>query len=111
MRSKRNPRPHWKRLYLIVLMMIGGLMLEHSLQLTSLERKVAISLVVVVIYGLIAGWIRTNTAALQDLDAEKYRELSHNPAVYGTKAFPTCTQAHFREVMAFSQHKSPEERK
>lgn len=84
-------------------------MLEHSLHLTSLERKIALILVVVVIYGLLAGWIKANTAALQDLDAEKYRELSRDPAVYGTKAFPTRTQARFREIMSFYQHKSSDE--
>jgi hypothetical protein len=109
--SKRNRRPRWNALYLILLMTIGGLVLTPRLHLTSIDHKIVLLLIVVVIYGVIGLWIKSNTEALQDLDDAEYRKQSRDPAVYGTRRFPTRTQAHFRDVTSFYRHESPDKPK
>ena len=109
MRSKRNRRPRWNALHLILLVVIGGLMLTHRLHLTSIDHKIVLLLIVVAAYGLMGFWIKSNTEALQELDDAEYRTQSRDPAVYGTRQFPTRTQAHFRERVSFYRHKTPDE--
>lgn len=104
---KRNRGPRWNRLNLIVLLAVGCLVLEHSVHLTPTGHKVILFVSVGVIYGLMGLWAKANAAALEDLDSKKYREQSRDPAVYGTREFPTCTQARFREVVSFYRHEAP----
>lgn len=106
MRSNRNRRPRWTMLNLIMLATIGGLALEHSLHLTPLGHKITLFLVITVIYGLMALWVKSNATALEDLDAEEYRQQSHDPALYGTPTFPTRTQSHFQETVSFYRHET-----
>lgn len=108
MYSKRHRKPRWHLLDLILLLAIGCLVLGHGLHLTPMSHKLTLFLIVVVIYGLIGWWIRANSAALEDLEVEKYRAQSRDPSVYGTQAFPTRTQARFREIMSFYRHQSPD---
>jgi len=108
MRSKRNRRPRWSMLNLIVLAALGGLVLEHNLHLTPTGHKIALFLIVVIIYGLIGLWVKSNATALEDLDAEEYRRQSRDPALFGTPAFPTRTQSHFQETVSFYRHESPD---
>lgn len=109
MRPKRNRRPHWTMLNLIMLATIGGLALEHDLHLTPTGHKIAMFLIVVVIYGLIGLWVKSNADALEDLEAEEYRRRqSHDPSLYGTPAFPTRTQSHFQETVSFYRHETPD---
>lgn len=107
MRSKRNRRPRWTMLSLILILAVGGLVLEHSLHLTPIGHKIILFLIMVVTYGLMGLWVKTNSAALEDLDAEKHQEQSRDPDVYGTREFPTPAQARFREVVSFYRHVSP----
>lgn len=111
MRSNRNRTPHWNALYLILLMAIGGLVFTHKLHLTPIDHKIVLLLSVVGIYGLIGLWIKSNAEALQDLDDAEYRKQSRDPVVYGTRQFPTRTQAYFREVTSFYRHESPDKPK
>jgi hypothetical protein len=100
MRSKRNRRPRWSVLNLIMLATIGGLALEPFLHLTPTGHKIILLLIIAVIYGLMGVWVKSNATALEDLDAEEYRKRSRDPAVYGTSQFPTRTQAHFQETVS-----------
>jgi hypothetical protein len=108
MRSKRDRRPHWSTLNLILLAAVGGLALERGLHLTPTGHEITLLLIIAVIYGLMAAWVTSNAAALEDLDAEEYRKQSRNPAVYGTPESPTSAQAHFRETVSFYRHESPD---
>ncbi len=107
MNPQRNCGPRWNRLNLIVLLAVGCLVLEHGLHLTPTGHKVILFVIVGVVYGLMGLWAKANAAALEDLDSEKHREQSRDPAVYGTREYPTCTQARFREVMSFYRHEAP----
>ncbi|NLF79458.1 MAG: hypothetical protein GX573_27510 [Chloroflexi bacterium] len=93
---KRNRRPRWYVLDLIMLLAVGALVLEHSLNVTPIGHKVILSVIVVAVYGLMGSWVKANTATLDALDAEKCREQSRDPAIFGTQEFPTHTQARFR---------------
>jgi hypothetical protein len=110
MRSKRNRRPRWTMLNLIVLVAGGGLALEHSLHLTPSGHKIILFLIIAVVYGLMGLWVKSNATALKDLDAEEYRTQSHNPAVYGTPEFPTRAQLHYRETVSFYRRESLDKR-
>jgi hypothetical protein len=101
MRAQRNRKPRWIMLNLIMVATIGGLALEHSLHLTPTGHKIILFLIIAAIYGLMGLWVKSNAAALEDLDVEEYRAQSHNPAVYGTPAFPTRAQLHYRETVSF----------
>jgi hypothetical protein len=101
MRSKRNRRPRWSVLNLIMLATIGGLALEPFLHLTPTGHKITLFLIIAAIYGLMGLWVKSNATAVEDLDAEEYRIQSHNPAVYGTPEFPTRAQLHYRETVSF----------
>lgn len=107
MRPKRNRGPRWNGLDLIMLLAVGGLILEHSLHLTPIGHKVILSVIVVVVYGLMGLWVKANTATLDTLDAEKCRQQSRDPVLYGTQEFPTRVQARFREVMSLNRHEAP----
>jgi hypothetical protein len=109
MRLKRDRKPRWKILNLIVLLVLGSLILETSLHLTPLGHKITLFLLVIAVYGLIGGWVKANTAALEDLDAEKYQEQSRDPALYGTRGFPTRTQARFRQALSLYRHETPDQ--
>jgi hypothetical protein len=113
MRSQRNRKPRWIMLNLIVLAAGGGLALEHSLHFTPTGHKITLFLIIAVIYGLMALWVKSNASALQDLDDMDYRRRSRDPAVYGTSQFPTRTQAHLQETISFYRRESldkPEKR-
>ncbi len=90
-----------------MLLAVGGLILEHSLHLTPIGHKVILSVIVVVVYGLMGLWVKANTATLDTLDAEKCRQQSRDPVLYGTQEFPTRVQARFREVMSLNRHEAP----
>ena len=107
MRPKRNRGPRWNRLDLIMLLAVGGLILEHSLHLSPIGHRGILSVIVVVVYGLMGLWVKANTATLDTLDAEKCRQQSRDPATFGTQESPTYTQARFREVMSFNRHDAP----
>jgi hypothetical protein len=109
MRPKRNRGPRWNRLDLIMLLAVGGLILEHGLHLTPTGHKLVLCVIVGVVYGLMGKWVSANAAALQDLDTEKCREQSRDRAIYGTQESPTRVQARFREVMSFYRHEVPPE--
>lgn len=106
MRSERNRRPRWTLLNLIMMATIGGLVLEHSLHLTPLGHKITLFLIIAVIYGLMALWVKSNAMALEDLGAEEYRKQSRDPSLYGTPMFPTRTQAHFQETVSLYRHET-----
>jgi hypothetical protein len=57
-----NPMPskHWLQLYAVFALSIGALMFEHQMNLTSLDHKIVMLLIVVVIYGLLGLWIKSN---------------------------------------------------
>lgn len=109
MRSHRPHRPRWNALYFILLIAISGLVLTHGLHLASVDHKIVSLLIIVVVYGLMSLWIKSNTEALQDLEDAEYRQLSRDPAVYGTRQFPTRTQVNFREKVAFYRRETPDE--
>jgi hypothetical protein len=111
MRSKRDRRPHWSTLNLILLVAGGGLALEHRLHLTPTGHEITLVLIIAVIYGLMGAWVTSNAAALEDLDAEEYRKQSRNPAIYGTPEFPTSAQSHFRETVSLYRRESPDKQK
>jgi hypothetical protein len=110
MRSKRDRRPRWNMLNLIVLAAVGGLALEHSLHLTPTGHKITLFLIIAVIYGLMGLWVKSNATALENLDAEEYRRQSRDPSIYGTPAFPTRTQSHFQETASFYRRESLDKR-
>lgn len=106
MHPKRSRRPRWNTLNLILLLAAGGLFLEHGLRLTPTGHKIALFLVVTIIYGSMALWVKSNAAALQALDDTEYRRQSRDPAVYGTPESPTRTQSHYRDIASFYRHES-----
>lgn len=110
MRSKRNHKPRWGMLSLILLLAIGGLALEHNLNLTPTGHKIALFLVIIVIYGLIGLWIQSNAPALQDLDDIEHRKQRRAPAAKGTPESPSFEQTHFQEVASLRRPESPEGR-
>jgi hypothetical protein len=110
MRSKRNRKPRWNMLNLIILLAVGGLALEHRLHLTPTGHTIVLILIVVILYGLMGLWVQSNATALEDLDAEDYRTLSRDPSVYGTPEIPTRTQSDFRETVLYYRHESPDQR-
>ncbi len=110
MRSDRNHRPHWSLLYPILLLSVGGLVLEHHLHLSQNGHKVILLLVIAIGYSLMGLWIKSNAAALQDLDGEDYRKQRRDPAVYGTPEFPTQTQFHYQEAVSLYRPVSTDER-
>jgi hypothetical protein len=110
MRSNRNRRPRWNMLNLILVLAVGGLALEHRLHLTPTGHTIVLILIVVILYGLMGVWVKSNATALEDLDAEEYRKQSRDPAVYGTPEFPTRTQSDFRETVSYYRHESPDKR-
>ena len=110
MGSKQNRRPRWNMLNLVLLLAVGGLALEHWLHLSRAGHTIVLILMVVVIYGLMGLWVKSNETALEDLDTEEYREQSRDPAVYGTPEFPTRTQSDFRETVSYYRHESPDKR-
>lgn len=96
MRSKRNRLPHWNTLNVILLLAIGGLMLEHYLHLTPIDHKIALYLCVGVSYGLIGLWIKSNGTVLGDLD--EYRPQHHD--VYRDEQFPMGTSSLYQQETA-----------
>jgi hypothetical protein len=97
-------------LNLILLLAAGGLFLEHGLHLTPTGHKIVLFLIVLVIYGSMALWVKANAAALQELDEAEYRQRSSDMTVYGTPESPTHTQAHYQEIMSFYRHESLDRR-
>jgi hypothetical protein len=110
MRSKRNRGPRWNTLNLIILLALGGLVLEHRLHLTPTGHTIVLILIVAILYGLTGLWVTSNAMALEDLDAEEYRQRSSDSAVYGIPEFPTPTQSDFWETWSYYRHESPDRR-
>ena len=106
---KRNGGPRWNRLNLLVLLAIGGLILECGLHLRPTAHKVLLVVSIVGIYGLMGLWVKANTAALEAWDIEKHREPAHDLTKYVTQAPPTDTQARLREIRPFYRHETPHE--
>ncbi len=96
MSPKQNRRPGWKVLYQILLLAIGSLALEHMLHLTPIEHKLTLLLIVVVIYGAIGLWLKSNAADLE-------RPESRTPAPYKT---PASTPTSLREGVSFYQRET-----
>lgn len=101
---KRNRGPRWNRLILLVLLTVGGLVLEHDLHLSPTGHKLVLFVIVGVIYGSMGLWARVNAVALEDWDAARFREQSRNPVKPGTRAPLTHTQARFREFVSLYRH-------
>lgn len=100
MHPKQHRKPHWRLLNVLLFIAIGGLIVTHSVHLTPTGHKIALFLCIVISYGLIGLWLKSNDVALQ----EEYSR--QDPAVYGTSKFPTPTQAHFKKVLLFYRNES-----
>ena len=104
--SKRNRGPRWNMLTLVLLLAVGGLVLEHWLHLTRTGHTIVLILMVVVIYGLMGLWVKSNETALEDLDAEVYRNQSREAAAHGTPEYPTRSPSGLQETVSYYRHET-----
>ncbi len=56
----------WTRLYVILPLAIGFLLIQHALHLSPAGHKVALLVVTGLIYTLVALWVQSNTRLLED---------------------------------------------
>ena len=106
MGSERNRRPHWNMLTLVLVLAVGGLALERTLHLTATDHTIVLILMVVVIYGLMGLWVKSNETALEDLDAEEYRKQSRESAAHGTPEYPTRSPSGLQETVSYYRHET-----
>ncbi|HEX3051834.1 MAG TPA: hypothetical protein VHP83_14340 [Aggregatilineaceae bacterium] len=69
----------WTRLYIILPLAIGFLLIQHELHLSPAGHKVALLVVTLLIYALVALWVKSNTRALEDETYSSKPEQQSNP--------------------------------
>ena len=107
MRSTKPNRPRWNTLYRFLLLFILLLGLETRLHLGALEHKLALFLLVVIVYGTMAGWLWSNAGIIEEEDQDRYRQRSSRKEVYGTAEFPTATQLRYRAALQHQHRREP----
>jgi protein-S-isoprenylcysteine O-methyltransferase Ste14 len=85
--EKRGKFIYWA-FDLLVLLLLGVLLLAHSLHLSPAWEQILAVIVIVIIYGLVALWWRANPAAMIE-PAEDGQHL-------------TGVQAHYRQIISFN---------
>ena len=71
---------------LLVLLLLGVLLLAHSLHLSPAWEQLLAASVIVIVYGLIALWWRVNPAAMIEPDEDGHHL--------------TSVQAHYRQIIS-----------
>jgi hypothetical protein len=72
MRSQ-NARPQWWLLYLTFPLLIVLFVLEHHLQISTRGHEALQLGIILLVYGLIYGWIKANARAISRMDQGQYR--------------------------------------
>ena len=70
--NSSNRRPKWWLLYLIFPLLFALFMLDHRLKTSTLGHEAVQIGIVVIIYGLIARWLKANSSALSRMDRQRY---------------------------------------
>jgi hypothetical protein len=69
---KNHARPKWWLLYLTFPLLIGLFMLDHHLELPQRGHTVVQIGILLLVYGLIHLWVKTNSIAISDLEQRQY---------------------------------------
>jgi hypothetical protein len=72
--STNNARPKWWQVYLTLPLLIALFMFDHSLKLSERGHVVVQISILVFVYWLIRLWLKTNAAALSEMDQKQYRD-------------------------------------
>lgn len=83
-----SPKPKWWRLYATFPLLIGLLVLEHQLPLSTGGHQAVQIGIVLVTFGLIHLWLRANAAALMEADRGQDRRK-----ITVTDFHPSCPPA------------------
>lgn len=103
MRARQYHRPRWNMLALILIVAVCGLAAEHNLHLTPAGHKVALLVIIVVGYGSLGVWVKSNEVALETLDIEADRKQNRdNPELGGTPQLSPATPIHLNVTMSES---------
>lgn len=67
----RKSKPNWWLLFAILPLMIVAILVESQFKYPAQVHEVADGAIVVVSFGLMVGWMRSNEAALEEQEAAK----------------------------------------
>jgi hypothetical protein len=101
--STKPNRPRWNTLYRFMLLFVLLLGLETRLHLGVVEHKLVLFLLVLIMYGAMAGWLRSNAEVMQQENQDVSPQRSPRREAYGTAEFQTATQVHYRAALP-TQH-------
>lgn len=78
---KPNSRPKWILLFLMIMPVLILLWLEAGVQASRTEHVIAESTLVVLLYGIVAVWLKANEFAIRSEDqAEREQDGQKSPA-------------------------------
>jgi len=72
--TTNNFRPKWWQVYLTFPLLVALFMLDHSLKLSERGHVVAQIGILVFVYWLIRLWLKTNSAALSEMDQKQFHD-------------------------------------
>ena len=87
--SSSNPRPKWWQLYLTFPLLIALFMADARLKISTRGHQTIPIGILLLVYGLIYMWLKSNAAALARMDhQENYRRITviHVPISHGFDA-------------------------
>jgi len=71
--SSQNTRPNWWQLYLTFLLLIVLFIVDSRLKISTREHQVVQIGIVLLVYGLMYLWVRSNARALRQMDRQQYQ--------------------------------------
>lgn len=87
--NSSNARPKWWKLYLTVPLLITLFILDHRLTVSTRAHQVIQIGILLLVYGLVYGWLKANSVALSAMDRQKYYgkvRVIQLPALQGPQA-------------------------
>ena len=70
--SSFNSRPKWWQLYLTFPLLIALFVMDHRLKISTGGHEAVQIGIILLVYGLIYGWLKANSVALSRMDRRQY---------------------------------------
>ena len=70
--TSSNTHPRWWQLYLTFPLLIALFVLDHQLKISPREHQAVQIGIILLIYTLIYGWIKTNSRAISRMDQQQF---------------------------------------
>lgn len=70
--NSSNARPKWWKLYLTFPLLITLFILDHRLTISTRAHQVIQIGILLLVYGLVYGWLNANSVSLSKMDRQKY---------------------------------------